>query len=80
MMSELKERKLEAGVPCGHFGCLQHVTHPCEGCGRIAGGMMKIYPINYVAGLQADIAELEKENKRLKDMLKVAEDTMNLVL
>lgn len=25
------------GEPCGHPGCLSHVTHPCEGCGRIAG-------------------------------------------
>jgi hypothetical protein len=25
------------GVPCGHPGCLSHVSHPCEGCGRIAG-------------------------------------------
>jgi hypothetical protein len=25
------------GVACGHPGCLSHVTHPCEGCGRIAG-------------------------------------------
>lgn len=24
-------------VPCKHPGCLHHVTHPCEGCGRIAG-------------------------------------------
>jgi hypothetical protein len=23
--------------PCSHPGCLNHVTHPCEGCGRIAG-------------------------------------------
>jgi hypothetical protein len=21
--------------PCVHPGCLHHVTHPCEGCGRI---------------------------------------------
>lgn len=27
----------EDGEPCKHPGCLQHVTHPCEGCGRIAG-------------------------------------------
>jgi hypothetical protein len=25
------------GEPCNHPGCLSHVTHPCEGCGRIAG-------------------------------------------
>ena len=25
------------GEPCNHKGCLQHVSHPCEGCGRIAG-------------------------------------------
>ena len=24
--------------PCKHPGCLSHVSHPCEGCGRIAGG------------------------------------------
>jgi len=23
------------GVPCSHPGCASHVTHPCEGCGRI---------------------------------------------
>lgn len=23
--------------PCGHPGCLQHTTHPCEVCGRVAG-------------------------------------------
>ena len=29
----------EDGKPCDHPGCLSHLTHPCEGCGRI-GGMM----------------------------------------
>jgi len=29
--------QLRPGQPCGHPGCLHHVTHPCEGCGRIAG-------------------------------------------
>ena len=28
---------LEDGEPCDHPGCLAHVTHPCEGCGRVAG-------------------------------------------
>jgi len=27
----------EVGEPCGHPGCLSHVSHPCEGCGRVAG-------------------------------------------
>lgn len=25
------------GQPCKHNGCLNHRSHPCEGCGRIAG-------------------------------------------
>lgn len=29
--------RLVDGEPCYHAGCLSHVTHPCEGCGRIAG-------------------------------------------
>ena len=29
--------KVESGKPCGHSGCLSHVTKPCEGCGRING-------------------------------------------
>ena len=23
------------GVPCGHAGCRHHLSHPCEGCGRV---------------------------------------------
>lgn len=34
-MEELKEFE-----PCDHPGCLNHVTHPCEGCGRIGGRFM----------------------------------------
>ena len=25
------------GMPCRHRGCLRHVSHPCEGCGRVNG-------------------------------------------
>lgn len=28
-------RKYVDGEPCDHPGCCHHVTHPCEGCGRI---------------------------------------------
>lgn len=31
------KKKYEDGAPCEHPGCLNHVTHPCEGCGRING-------------------------------------------
>lgn len=29
--------KLREGEACGHPGCLSHISHPCEGCGRIGG-------------------------------------------
>ncbi len=25
-------------TPCAHLGCMSHVSHPCEGCGRKWGG------------------------------------------
>lgn len=28
---------LPDGVPCYHFGCLNHILQPCEGCGRVGG-------------------------------------------
>lgn len=28
---------IKSGEPCSHPGCLSHVSHPCEGCLRIAG-------------------------------------------
>lgn len=28
-------RELRDGEPCSHPGCAHHITHPCEGCGRI---------------------------------------------
>ena len=28
---------LRDGEPCTHPGCLKHLTHPCEGCGRVGG-------------------------------------------
>ena len=26
---------LKPGEPCSHPGCCNHITHPCEGCGRV---------------------------------------------
>lgn len=28
---------LKDGEPCEHPGCLNHLSHPCEGCGRVGG-------------------------------------------
>jgi len=30
---------LEQKPPCSHPGCYNHITHPCEGCGRMQGRM-----------------------------------------
>ena len=35
--TEKKLASLNPGEPCGHPGCLSHVTHPCESCGRVGG-------------------------------------------
>lgn len=32
---------LRDGEPCAHRGCLSHISHPCEGCGRIGGHSYK---------------------------------------
>lgn len=33
------------GEPCNHKGCQNHISHPCEECGRInALGIVYEYP------------------------------------
>jgi len=40
--------KYKSGEPCKeHRGCLNHITHPCEGCGRIAGKGIIYQPVKY---------------------------------
>lgn len=34
---EIPLKKLSFREPCSHPGCMSHVSHPCEGCGRIVG-------------------------------------------
>jgi hypothetical protein len=36
------------GIPCKHPGCLSHITHPCEGCGRIGGRYLEYIATNVV--------------------------------
>jgi len=33
----LSKIKYEYNQSCEHKGCLNHISHPCEICGRIAG-------------------------------------------
>lgn len=35
--SPIVRERLGDGEPCDHPGCLSHVSHPCEGCNRVAG-------------------------------------------
>lgn len=39
----MNQKILRDGEPCSHRGCLNHISHPCEGCGRIGGKGEVIY-------------------------------------
>lgn len=47
---------IEDNKPCSHPGCLHHITHPCEGCGRIGGIEM-----NAKAQLEERLTEIIEE-------------------
>ena len=55
-------RKLERGEPCSHPGCLSHVSHPCEGCGRVGGTIT----LEEALAIEAENKRLAEENARLK--------------
>ncbi len=53
----------KSGQPCKHRGCLSHISHPCEGCGRV-GGVGNIY--HYTTDdLFNDLEPLFKEKKEI---------------
>lgn len=37
-MKDISE--LKPGEECGHPGCKNHISHPCEGCGRRMAGLL----------------------------------------
>lgn len=49
---------LPDGVPCDHPGCLSHISHPCEGCGRI-NGRNAPSPSSAVADDEFEFSEME---------------------
>ena len=44
----IKERLIEwrDGEPCNHKGCIIHISHPCEECGRQGSKGEKFYADN----------------------------------
>ena len=70
MTSERQKRSRRWPVgdgPCSHPGCFGHITHPCEGCGRIGGPRrMTIYTLGY-SGWKVE--DMEKELDRLGGLL-----------
>ena len=55
---------IEGGEPCSHKGCLSHLSHPCERCGRI-GGRGKIWTNGKF--FLKDPVEYEKEINRIEN-------------
>ena len=46
----------EVRPPCKHRGCYNHITHPCEGCGRIQGKLPK-EAIEALTGLKEKLGD-----------------------
>ena len=58
--AEKRRKWLESlpdGVPCDHLGCLSHISHPCEVCGRIGG--------KRPTQLAVDVAEASEQIKKI---------------
>lgn len=51
---------LKPHEPCDHPGCLHHVTHPCEGCGRIAGQWPEDSTGKWIAYTTAAVAAMKE--------------------
>jgi len=69
----MKSGLLKDGEPCGHPGCLHHMTHPCEGCGRVGG--------RYAGEIREEFIDvLEHRSDGVKNVNFVAVDNVRDVL
>ena len=59
----------ERGEPCDHPGCLAHVSHPCEGCGRIRGKVPET-AASMVANLRTALNQKRPEDTKERELLK----------
>lgn len=64
-MKQSKGQELTPGQPCNHPGCLSHISHPCESCGRIAGR----FPLRLKIELFAPYATPYKDDYSAPDRL-----------
>jgi hypothetical protein len=55
---------LKEGVPCEHPGCLSHLSHPCEGCGRTGGFLL--LPSEESIKQEEAVQECKEENALLE--------------
>ncbi len=67
---------IKDGEPCAHPGCLHHVSHPCEGCGRIAGRSFYGYTRESLASLCLEILGRLDETKALPVLVEQAALTL----
>jgi hypothetical protein len=76
-----EKRKLRDGEPCEHSGCLSHISHPCEGCGRIGGRYM-----TWLDEIEKSIREFDTQHgdiyelKHIKRMARVIRELVAHIL
>ena len=63
----MSKKSLRDGEPCDHPGCLQHVSHPCEGCGRIAGIASVVISQVFYKKILKVLKQLHDESSMLPD-------------
>lgn len=71
------------GEPCDHPGCLSHVTHPCEGCGRTAGrgrpwNEERRWAQEYIAAFFEE-SNTERQTRKLAEHYHDAADAFDVV-
>ena len=54
------KKQLERYSPCNHPGCYSHISHSCDGCGRILGNLPEEEKIR-IRKLIRDIGFPEKQ-------------------
>lgn len=69
--------KYNDGQPCEHKGCLSHISHPCEGCGRIGGKGVVLTPEEYDTEItEEDIIIIPLENGKKVKLFNPDKDKM----